>query len=717
MQYGYIDLNEQDSWDMSKKISFDVMVLTKGRWVIHATYSEKERAHAVRDAKSLENLSTTTSVKVVREETNSDTGKTQEDNIYASSNLPDDQPKIKKEEKKEKPAPKVVAPAKKTKPKPVKKSHSMVPGKDIPEEIEAFDPDDNKKKKLSLFGVFIRILIIILVSVLISGLVAASAFALLNGSSLGVKFQTNIYIGLFIITFAVSFIAMTSSLLSEAQFLTPKPPKPPEPEPERKFKSKLKPIKTQKSELQFNDDAGKKKETDGNEEEDEDDIASEIGADIPSANDALIEEHGKFIMKYLADSMADAGVDKDKLDNYNRFGINLFIAGACETLAQHKNLDSATIAKIMGEPIKFMGFKAKDAEAFPAKVQGYLLSDSKYMQMYQAGRSALEHSFSGNVDRPVTLKLALEDWNKPKEKVDEPNAPITVMFTDIAGSTNMTQTLGDSVAQQVVRTHNRIVRDALKRFGGKEVKHTGDGIMASFSITSNGVEATAKMQIDTLKHNTENPDLPLGLKIGLNTGEAIAEDNDLFGTTVQLAARIVDKAQSGQIFVSETVHGICGGKTYEFISRGTFDLKGFGGDPTLYELVWNKDAVPEPEPAEAAEPEEEKVETASDPVETNEGEGGDDNVEIGSALEESKPSEMVATAENDVDMAKDGSSTLVEPSVPEAGPAPDVAEEPAEQELNPAQSDAPVEAPVETPVINATPTASPAVKEEPPQTQ
>jgi len=150
----------------------------------------------------------------------------------------------------------------------------------------------------------------------------------------------------------------------------------------------------------------------------------------------------------------------------------------------------------------------------------------------------------------------------------------------------MTQNLGDAVAQQVVRAHNRIVREALTEFGGKEIKHTGDGIMASFSTTSNGVEGSMKIQIETAKHNENNPDLPLHIKIGLNAGEPISEDNDLFGSTVQMAARIVDKAKADEIFVSEIVRGICAGKEIKFTNRGPYAMKGFEEDPILYEVLW-----------------------------------------------------------------------------------------------------------------------------------
>ena len=161
-----------------------------------------------------------------------------------------------------------------------------------------------------------------------------------------------------------------------------------------------------------------------------------------------------------------------------------------------------------------------------------------------------------------------------------------MLFTDIAGSTAMTQELGDAGAQQVVRAHNRVVREALTQHGGREIKHTGDGIMASFSTTSNGVEAAMMMQQGCVEHNAANPNLPLRLKIGINAGEPISEDNDLFGSTVQMAARIVDKAQADQIFVSEIVRGICAGKPLRFNNSGSFEMKEFDGGVVLYEVVW-----------------------------------------------------------------------------------------------------------------------------------
>ena len=280
------------------------------------------------------------------------------------------------------------------------------------------------------------------------------------------------------------------------------------------------------------------------------------------------------------------------MDNFNKFGVNLFLAGACETLMQKRDLDKLSASKILTDIVRVMGFKKSHAASFADRYEEYLMQDARYMQMFQAGRNAMNTYFTDEAAGVMHLEKALEDWNKPKPR-EEHAGPVTVLFTDIAGSTAMTQALGDAGAQEVVRAHNRVVREALTFCNGKEVKHTGDGIMASFNKTTDGVDAAIQMQRQTATYTEQNPNLPLHLKIGISAGEPIAEDNDLFGSTVQMSARIVDKAQADEIFVSEVVRGICAGKAYGFVNRGGFAMKGFDDDPILYEVVWHDQVAAE----------------------------------------------------------------------------------------------------------------------------
>ena len=304
------------------------------------------------------------------------------------------------------------------------------------------------------------------------------------------------------------------------------------------------------------------------------------------------EKQKAYMMKALKTALTGSQTAGKKLDNFNKFGVNLWLAGAAEVLGQKRDLTDEERNRILADSVQVMGFKKSHAGAFAEKHEEYLLQDARYMQMFQAGRNAMNTYLTEPNAIPKHLDQALGEWNKPKPKEEAPKV-ISVLFTDIAGSTAMTQELGDAGAQEVVRAHNRVVREALTQFRGREVKHTGDGIMASFDQASDAVEAAVMMQRGAQSHTQANPSLPLKLKIGINAGEPIQEDNDLFGTTVQMSARIVDKAQADEIFVSEVVRGICAGKSIQFNNRGTYPMKGFSEDPTLFEVVWSQAAAAE----------------------------------------------------------------------------------------------------------------------------
>ncbi len=302
------------------------------------------------------------------------------------------------------------------------------------------------------------------------------------------------------------------------------------------------------------------------------------------------EKQKAHMMDFLGESLKKIGDENKKMDIFNKFGINLFLAGICETLAEKRDLDGRSRSKILSDGVRVMGFKKSHASFFADKYVEYLLQDPRYMQMFQAGRNAMNTHLQTPGDSAKHLQTAMGQWNQPKMK-EAAASPVTVLFTDIAGSSAMIQTLGDVGVQEVVRAHNRIVRAALTAFDGREIKHTGDGIMASFSEVTDSVDASIQMQRETIQHNAQDPELRLGLKIGINAGEPIVEGNDLFGTVVQLSARIVDKAQADQIFVSEIVRGICTGKNYQFESKGDHAMKGFDGDTTLYEVLWGNEGA------------------------------------------------------------------------------------------------------------------------------
>ena len=163
----------------------------------------------------------------------------------------------------------------------------------------------------------------------------------------------------------------------------------------------------------------------------------------------------------------------------------------------------------------------------------------------------------------------------------------TILFTDVEGSTALTQRLGDAKARELLRQHERMVREALKAHGGAEVKTLGDGFMASFSSATKALECAIAMQRAFSEHN-ESAEEPIKVRVGLNAGEPIAEDDDLFGTAVNLAARICAHAEAGQILAPIVVRELAAGKQFMFADLGETELRGFEDPVRLYELRWRE---------------------------------------------------------------------------------------------------------------------------------
>ena len=154
-----------------------------------------------------------------------------------------------------------------------------------------------------------------------------------------------------------------------------------------------------------------------------------------------------------------------------------------------------------------------------------------------------------------------------------------IVFTDLCDSVAQTSELGDDGHMQILREHNRIVRYWLAPHDGREVKHTGDGIMAAFTSVSSAVSFAIDAQ-RALK------DAGVDVSIGISAGEPVTDDNDdLFGAAVQLAARLCGAADAGDILVSVAVRELCIGKSFEFRDNGRLPLKGFPEPTQTYAVT------------------------------------------------------------------------------------------------------------------------------------
>jgi class 3 adenylate cyclase len=167
----------------------------------------------------------------------------------------------------------------------------------------------------------------------------------------------------------------------------------------------------------------------------------------------------------------------------------------------------------------------------------------------------------------------------------------TILFTDIVGSTSLTQKVGDEAAMELLAVHDKIVRDALSDLGGREIKHLGDGIMASFVSAASAVKCATRVQREVTKHNKEKQDLSFQVRAGVAAGEPVEHHNDLFGCTVQLASRLCSHAQPEQILVSNVVAELCEGKLLPFQELGELALKGFDHPVRAHAVSWAVEAL------------------------------------------------------------------------------------------------------------------------------
>jgi class 3 adenylate cyclase len=168
---------------------------------------------------------------------------------------------------------------------------------------------------------------------------------------------------------------------------------------------------------------------------------------------------------------------------------------------------------------------------------------------------------------------------------------VTVLFTDVVGSTRLRQHQGETAAHDIMNQHNEIVRRQIGEHAGQEVKTAGDSFMVAFDSARKAVECAVSVQRALHEYNRLHPAQPLKVRIGLHTGEAIRAGNDLFGTSVDAAARIMAKAGGEQILVSDVLKSILGSaKDLGFKDYKRVQLKGFPERWRLWEVGWRSEA-------------------------------------------------------------------------------------------------------------------------------
>ena len=179
---------------------------------------------------------------------------------------------------------------------------------------------------------------------------------------------------------------------------------------------------------------------------------------------------------------------------------------------------------------------------------------------------------------------APEQTTEPRLAV---SGTVTILFSDMENFSGMTERLGDQRMQQLLRTHNAVIRQQVAAHQGFEVKSLGDGFMLAFSSARRALRCAIAIQRAFADDNLPSADEPLRVRIGLHTGEVIKESEDLYGKNVILASRIANQACGGQILASSLMKsGMGSGGDIEFSVGIDVCLKGLAGTNRVHEVLW-----------------------------------------------------------------------------------------------------------------------------------
>jgi class 3 adenylate cyclase/DNA-binding CsgD family transcriptional regulator len=172
---------------------------------------------------------------------------------------------------------------------------------------------------------------------------------------------------------------------------------------------------------------------------------------------------------------------------------------------------------------------------------------------------------------------------------------VAILFTDLVGSTEVLDRLGDDAAEELRRTHFSLLRGAVADADGTEVKSLGDGLMVTFASPVQAVSCAVEMQRAIAEHNRAEPGHTLQVRVGLHVGDPVRADDDVHGTAVVVAKRLCDRADGGQILASDLVAGLVGKRgEFRFRSAGRLKLKGLSEATPAVTVEW-RDSQPSSE--------------------------------------------------------------------------------------------------------------------------
>lgn len=254
-----------------------------------------------------------------------------------------------------------------------------------------------------------------------------------------------------------------------------------------------------------------------------------------------------------------------------RLSVGIGLLLAADRLARRLKTGSAGLAELVGQ---FVGAAGTEGARQVAELALTLKSGAE-----EVARRVVKSS--------LDALIAVVEQRRPDfSSATAPDGTVTIVFSDMEGFTAMTQRLGDRRAHEVIKIHNRIVREAVKAHRGKEVELQGDGFLLAFPRTAAALRCAGAIQRECRRHSREHVDTPIRVRIGLHCGKPIKEGDRFFGITVILAARIAAQASGGETLVSAGVYEeLAQGGEFGFDRGRTAQLKGLEGMHRMYGVL------------------------------------------------------------------------------------------------------------------------------------
>jgi class 3 adenylate cyclase len=289
--------------------------------------------------------------------------------------------------------------------------------------------------------------------------------------------------------------------------------------------------------------------------------------------------------KFVAAALAAIQAAGRTLDAASKFAMQLYLAGACSAAAKRLALSAADAFAMMVRTLMASGTGKAFSESFAQNVEHYAQRDN-YRAMIDAGASAMTAQFDGSASATSGM---LSQFDRFAEQ--QPNLPkvVTLLITDIVDAAALANRLGNLHTQRVVKAHDEAVRYAISKQKGKEIQHTGDGIVSTFADPAKAVAAAQLMQERIAAHNKRQPHLSANVRVAINAGEAVQEGQALIGATMKLTALVCGLASAGQIAAADVVKSFCKTSQHLFKPLGEINIAELGKARPVYEVTWLKE--------------------------------------------------------------------------------------------------------------------------------